>query len=180
MEPQNPDILNMPMLPLRGLVLFPRMILHFDVGRPRSVRAVEHAIRNNTPIFLVAQKDIRNADPAVSELYASGTIANVRQTVRLGSVMRVLVEGTDRARLSRVWQEEPYVRVEVEKLHIPAVEPSNTKIISAPVRVALMSAQARTVCVITDSMCRVRNSPPKRPRASRLLPTFSSTRRSSG
>ena len=52
MEPQNPDILNMPMLPLRGLVLFPRMILHFDVGRPRSVRAVEHAIRNNTPIFI--------------------------------------------------------------------------------------------------------------------------------
>ena len=127
MEPQNPDILNMPMLPLRGLVLFPRMILHFDVGRLRSVRAVEHAIRNNTPIFLVAQKDIRDADPAIADLYACGTIANVRQTVRLGSIMRVLVEGTDRARLSRVWQEEPYVRVEVEKMNIPPQEPSNTK-----------------------------------------------------
>ena len=127
MEPQNPDILNMPMLPLRGLVLFPRMILHFDVGRLRSVRAVEHAIRNNTPIFLVAQKDIRDADPAIADLYACGTIANVRQTVRLGSIMRVLVEGTDRAKLSRVWQEEPYVRVEVEKMNIPPQEPSNTK-----------------------------------------------------
>ena len=127
MEPQNPDILNMPMLPLRGLVLFPRMILHFDVGRPRSVRAVEHAIRNNTPIFLVAQKDIRDADPAIDDLYACGTIANVRQTVRLGGVMRVLVEGTDRARLSRVWQEDPYVRVEVEKLNTPPQEPSSTK-----------------------------------------------------
>ena len=127
MEPQNPDILNMPMLPLRGLVLFPRMILHFDVGRPRSVRAVEHAIRNNTPIFLVAQKDIRDADPAIDDLYACGTIANVRQTVRLGGIMRVLVEGTDRARLSRVWQEDPYVRVEVEKLNTPPQEPSSTK-----------------------------------------------------
>ncbi|MDY3070816.1 MAG: endopeptidase La [Eubacteriales bacterium] len=127
MEPQNPDILNMPMLPLRGLVLFPRMILHFDVGRPRSVRAVEHAIRNNTPVFVVAQKDIRNADPSTDDLYAYGTIATVRQTIRLGSAMRVLVEGSDRARLSRVWQEDPYLRVEVEREHIAPVTASSTE-----------------------------------------------------
>ncbi len=127
MEPQNPDILNMPMLPLRGLVLFPRMILHFDVGRPRSVRAVEHAIRNNTPVFVVAQKDIRNADPGVDDLYTYGTIATVRQTIRLGNAMRVLVEGTDRARLSRVWQEDPYLRVEVEREHVAPVNAASTE-----------------------------------------------------
>ncbi len=127
MEPQNPDILNMPLLPLRGLVLFPKMILSFDVGRPRSVRAVEYAVRNNSPLFLTAQKDIRDADPSMDRVYDCGTIARVRQTVRMGGSMRVLVEGDSRAKITRVWQEEPYVRVEVEKLIIPPQEPQSVK-----------------------------------------------------
>ncbi|MGI6337253.1 MAG: endopeptidase La [Eubacteriales bacterium] len=127
MEPQNSDILNMPLLPLRGLVLFPRMILHFDVGRPRSIRAVEHALRNNTPVFITTQKDIRDADPTSDALYSVGTIATVRQTVRLGPAMRVLVEGIDRAKLTRVWQEEPYSRVEVERKKIAPVHASDAK-----------------------------------------------------
>jgi len=121
METESQDILNMPMLPLRGLVMYPKMILHFDAGRPRSICAIEHAVKNNTPVFLVAQKDIRDDDPGTDGLYTYGTVATVRQTIRFGGLMRVLVEGGDRAKLSRVWQEEPYCRVEVERQTIEPV-----------------------------------------------------------
>ncbi|MBR6748393.1 MAG: endopeptidase La [Clostridia bacterium] len=117
MDQPNTNISTMPMLALRGLVLFPQMHLHFDVGRPKSIQAIEHAIKNNTPIFLVAQKDIRQEDPRTEDMYKIGTIAKVHQILKIpgGDNLRVMVEGIERATLSRVWQEEPYIRAEVEK-----------------------------------------------------------------
>ncbi len=97
---RNDDILILPMLPLRGLVLFPGMRLHFDVGRKKSADALNYAMENGREIFLVAQRDAREPDPQVKDLYTVGCIARVHQLVRLpGDGMRVLVEGRTRAKM---------------------------------------------------------------------------------
>ena len=116
MEAQNPEILNMPMLPMRGLVIFPGVTINFEAARPRSIRAIEHAVQNKVPLFMVSQKDPKSEELHEKDLFSYGTIAYVRQALNFGGIMRVTVEGTDRARLSRIWQEDPYARVEVERL----------------------------------------------------------------
>ena len=80
-EQQN--ILTMPALALRGLVVYPRMMVHFDVGREMSIKALEEAMSNNQPVFLVAQKDIRVEAPGKSHLYTMGTVAVVKQLIHL-------------------------------------------------------------------------------------------------
>ncbi len=118
----NETITTMPLLPLRGLVLYPDMILHFDLGRETSIRAAEYAMGNNTPVFLVAQRDIKDENPGVDALYGIGTVAQVRQVLRLpGNDVRILVEGTSRARLIGITEDEPYKKAEVELLEtVPA------------------------------------------------------------
>ena len=101
---------EMPVLALRGLVLFPNMILHFDVGREKSVLALNEAIGGNRKIFLVAQRDLQDDDPDRAQLYDVGVVAEVRQIVRIQpETLRVLVEGKDRARLVAVTQQDPYL-----------------------------------------------------------------------
>ena len=105
---ERPSVL--PVLALRGLCVFPNMLTHFDVGRKKSGRAVEEAMREDQRIFLVAQKDAQKDDPARSDLYEVGTVAIIRQVLRLpGSNMRILVEGVTRARLLDVVHTEPYL-----------------------------------------------------------------------
>lgn len=97
------------MLPLRGLMVFPHMVLHFDVGRKKSVAALEQAMEENQRIFLVAQRDMDVDDPAIDDIYHVGTIACVKQVIRLpGENVRLLVEGKSRAILRAVTQEEPF------------------------------------------------------------------------
>ena len=92
------EIRMLPVLALRGLVLFPGMMLHFDVGRPKSVTALNQAMAADQTIFLVAQRDVRDDDPEVSQLYQMGCVARVRQVLKLpGETIRVLVEGLYRA-----------------------------------------------------------------------------------
>ena len=74
---------TMPTLALRGLTVYPKMMVHFDVGREASVKAVEEAMSLNQPIFLVAQKDIRVEAPDQEHLFSMGTVAVVRQILRL-------------------------------------------------------------------------------------------------
>jgi len=69
----------LPLLPLRGLTVFPYMILHFDVGREKSIKALEEAMINNQLIFLVAQKDAQNDTPTKDDIYKVGTISKVKQ-----------------------------------------------------------------------------------------------------
>ena len=120
----DPDPITMPVLALRGLVVYPKMMVHFDVGREVSVKAVEEAMSTNSPVFLVAQKDIRVEEPEKKDLFSAGTIAQVRQILRLpGKTVRVMVEGQRRAVLRTMTQTEPYlegkiVPVEEEKVHI--------------------------------------------------------------
>ena len=88
----DPDPITMPVLALRGLVVYPKMMVHFDVGREASVKAVEEAMSTNSPVFLVAQKDIRVEEPEKKDLFSAGTIAQVRQILRLpGKTVRVCV-----------------------------------------------------------------------------------------
>ncbi len=100
---------KMPVLPLRGLVLYPGMVLHFDVGREKSVLALNEAMTNGRKIFLVCQKDVRDDDPGPKELHKVGVIAEIRQIVRVQSdTLRVLVEGKNRALLMGILRESPF------------------------------------------------------------------------
>ena len=100
---------SLPMLPLRGLMVFPYMVLHFDVGRKKSVAALEQAMVGDQRIFLVAQRDAEVENPDVDDIYHVGTIAVIKQVLKLpGDNIRVLVEGKNRAILRAVTQEEPY------------------------------------------------------------------------
>ena len=88
----------LPVLPLRGLVVFPGVVTHFDVGRLKSAKSVEEAMRADQRIFLTAQKDLSVDDPKKNDLYAVGTVAIVKQILRMpGYNMRILVEGKFRA-----------------------------------------------------------------------------------
>ena len=85
---------TLPLLALRGLVVFPGMLLHFDVGRKKSILALNEAMGGDQTIFLVTQKDIADDDPDQSQLYSVGVVAKIRQVLKLpGDSLRVLVEG---------------------------------------------------------------------------------------
>ncbi len=111
---QEPEPVVLPALALRGLVIYPKMMVHFDVGREASVKAVEEAMSTNSPIFLVAQRDIRVEEPEKKDLFLMGTISQVRQILRLpGKTVRVMVEGQSRAVLRSLTQTEPYLEAKV-------------------------------------------------------------------
>ncbi len=107
----------LPAISLRGLVVFPSMVLHFDVGRERSVNALKAATEGDGHIFLVAQKDPANTDPEMNELYDIGVVAEVRQllTTPDGST-RVLVEGLYRARRVKTVSRTDYLRFEIKEI----------------------------------------------------------------
>lgn len=109
------QITNMPMLPLRGIVVYPYMILHFDVGRLKSIKAIEEGMLKEQLIFLVAQKDPNMEEPQADDVYEFGTIARIKQLLRLpGDTIRVLVEGLERAKLVRYTQTDPFYTADVQ------------------------------------------------------------------
>ena len=113
---------RMPVLALRGLTVFPSMILHFDVGRDASIKALNQAMSEIQTIFLVTQKDLSVETPKQEDLYSVGTIASVRQILRLpDDNVRVMVEGMARGRLTEITETEPYLIGTVEELPNPAV-----------------------------------------------------------
>ena len=107
----------LPAIALRGTAILPGMIVHFDVSRERSVKAIEAAMLNDQKIFLVTQKDPEVETPEISDLYHVGTIAYIKQVVKLPkNLLRVLVEGTERAELLSFSQETPFLESEVSVL----------------------------------------------------------------
>ena len=115
MEENMPVI--MPALALRGLTVFPNMLLHFDVGRESSIKALDEAMTSGQTIFLVAQRELAVENPQEGDLYAVGTISNVRQILRLpGDNVRVMVEGVSRGRLCQLVETNPYLSAEVEEI----------------------------------------------------------------
>ncbi|MEK5069466.1 endopeptidase La [Sporosarcina sp. FSL K6-1508] len=105
---------NIPLLPLRGLLVYPTMILHIDVGRERSVFAIEHAIAQNNLIFLATQKDISIENPEPEDLFKIGTLAFVKSMTQLpNGTYRILIEGIERAEWSNYEEADLYPVVEV-------------------------------------------------------------------
>ena len=109
----NHPIKVLPAIALRGTTILPDMIVHFDVSRERSVKAIEEAMLHDQKIFLVTQKDPKVETPGIMDLYQVGTIAYIKQVVKLPDhLFRVLVEGRERAELLRLEQETPYLKAE--------------------------------------------------------------------
>ena len=110
----NNTIKVMPAIALRGTTILPDMIVHFDISREKSVKAVEEAMTQDQKIFLVTQKDPKVEEPAIDDLYRIGTIAMVKQVVKMPKgVLRVLVEGLERAELVELEEEISYLEAEV-------------------------------------------------------------------
>ncbi|PNV61157.1 endopeptidase La [Clostridium sp. chh4-2] len=108
-------IITMPVIALRGLTILPGMIIHFDISRAKSIAAVEKAMVSDQKVCLLTQKDINEMNPGMDELYHFGTVALIKQLVKMpGNVVRVMVEGLQRAELFGLESEEPFLLGEVE------------------------------------------------------------------
>ena len=113
----------LPLIPLRGISIFPNMIIHFDVGREKSKAAIEAAMEKQTDIFLATQKDYEIEDPEIGDIYNIGTICKVKQIIKLpNDVIRVLVEGLDRGEIKELDSSEEYLKVSVERIEEPSNE----------------------------------------------------------
>lgn len=108
---------NIPLLPLRGLLVFPTMVLHLDVGRKKSVEALEHAMIDDHYILLAAQKEISIDEPIETDIYQIGTYAKVKQMLKLpNGTIRVLVEGLQRAKIEKYVANDAFIEVEMRTL----------------------------------------------------------------
>lgn len=100
---KNADILRLPAIALRGLVVFPGNVIHFEVGRHKSIAAIEWAMNNSNAVFLVTQKDMDTEEPGYKDLYSYGVVAEIKQVLRVSEdLVKVLVEGKYRAKLLTV------------------------------------------------------------------------------
>lgn len=137
METMKKNLIDLPMIPLRGLTVFPYMVLHFDVGREKSIKALEEAMMRDQTIFLSSQKEVEVDLPTGSDFYEVGTVSRIKQMLKLpGDAIRVLVEGIHRGRIVEVIEEAPFFRVEVEE-YVPDESREVTKECEALMRTVL-------------------------------------------
>ena len=137
----NAEIFNakrtLPLLPLRGILVFPYMIIHLDVGREKSVKALEAAMLAERQIVLATQMDAQIDTPTPEEIYRCGTVAEIKQLLKLpGGTIRVLVEGLRRARIESYLETEDFFQVEVSEAvedlqATPAVEAYKRNMVEA-------------------------------------------------
>ncbi|MFK3958227.1 endopeptidase La [Guptibacillus hwajinpoensis] len=108
---------TLPLLPLRGLLVYPSMVLHLDVGREKSVQALEKVMMDDQKIFLSTQKEVEIETPEVKDIYEIGTLATVKQMLKLpNGTIRVLVEGLQRGKIVEFKDTEEFYEVEVEQI----------------------------------------------------------------
>lgn len=113
----NENIFNMPLLALRGLVIYPNMMVHFDVVRKKSIDAINEAMSTDRNVFLITQKNIAADDPSKDDLYDVGCVAKVKQILRISDDMvRVLVEGSFRAEMLGITATEPTCRADIVRI----------------------------------------------------------------
>ena len=110
------NLTELPVIPLRGLVVFPDMVLHFDVGRKKSVSALKTAMQANQKVFLVCQKDAAVDDPGIDDVYEIGVVCHIKQMVRIPNSenLRVVVEGIERGALISICQNKPFVSAVID------------------------------------------------------------------
>ena len=110
----NRETMSLPMVTLRGITILPEMVRHFDVSRPKSIKAIEEVVEGNQKIFLTAQKDGDVEEPGIADVYRMGCIATIRQIIKLPrKVSRVLITGEERAYINTIEFEEPYLRANI-------------------------------------------------------------------
>lgn len=115
--------MELPLLPLRGVIVFPYVIIHLDVGREKSVSALEEAMVNNRMIVLAAQHQAKTDEPEPQDIYKLGTLVEVKQLLKLpDGTLRVLVEGLSRVEVKTFLQKDPHYRVIVEKVEEKAAK----------------------------------------------------------
>ncbi|MCR1482818.1 endopeptidase La [Clostridioides difficile] len=108
---------ELPLIPLRGLAIFPYMILNFDIGREISLKALDQSMMDEELIFLTSQKEAEVDEPGEEDFYHVGTICKVKQMIKLpGDTVRVLVEGVSRGRVKKIEQEDGYFRAVIEEI----------------------------------------------------------------
>lgn len=143
----------LPLMAMRGLVLFPKMILHFDVGREKSIRAVNKAMSADRKIYLVAQKDLAVENPEISDLYTVGVVAKIRQVIKSSdNIIRVLVEGLYRAKVCDIIQNEPYISVICDEYQVKEPKVKNSM---------MTQALMRSVKSLFDEYCMLMPKMPK-------------------
>ncbi len=121
--------ITMPCVPLRGLSVFPRTILHFDIGREKSVKALETAMATDKMLFLTSQKDDNVLLPTPDDFYEIGTVVRVKQMLKVhGDAVRVLAEGKYRAKLENVIMDDPYLLCEVSELETIPADPAEPEV----------------------------------------------------
>ena len=132
------EIKSLPLIPLRGISIFPHMVIHFDVGREKSINALEKAMLDDSFILLCTQIDSKTDEPSTEDFYHFGTIAKVKQMLKLpGGSIRVLIEGINRGRIIKVTQEEPYFIADIEELTYEPDEIEIDKEIEAGMRLVI-------------------------------------------
>ena len=115
MSSMNTNERIVPLLPLRGVLVYPTMVLHLDVGRDKSIQALEQAAMDENIIFLAMQKEMNIDDPKEDDIYSVGTVAKVKQMLKLpNGTLRVLVEGLHRAEIVEFIEEEDVVKVSIQ------------------------------------------------------------------
>ena len=115
---------TIPLIPLRGLTVFPSVVVHFDVGREKSIAAIEQAMLEEQEVFLAAQKDSAIEDPSKDDIYTIGTICKIKQILKMNdNSIRVLVEGKVRGKITEyIDEEKDYIKVSVEEINVEIVK----------------------------------------------------------
>lgn len=129
---------TLPLIPLRGISIFPHMVIHFDVGREKSIEALEKAMMEDSSILLCSQKDAKVDEPTEEDFFHIGTIAKVKQILKLpGGSIRVLVEGVNRGRVEKILKTEPYFEADIEELYYEADEVEMNQDLEAAMRLVI-------------------------------------------
>ena len=119
--------ITMPAVALRGLTILPGMVQHFDISREKSVRAVETAMMGDQKVYLVTQRNPQQEVPTAADLYQMGTVSQIKQIVKMpNGILRVMVEGLERAALLTLFEDGQYLEAEIEDAPMQEEQLSDT------------------------------------------------------
>ena len=162
------NVVHLPAIALRGLVVFPNNIIHFEVGRAKSIAAIEAAMHGNSNIFLVAQKETDTEEPAAADLYTFGVIAEIKQVLRVSDeLVKVLVEGKTRAKLLSLDDTGKYLMAEVRTAPvrgIPADKRNQTEALVRSLKDCFEEYLSYSPQISKDIVCLLYTSPSPRDR----------------